>query len=380
MAAAGLVSLASLVRPGDEVSIIDEKVSGPVGDIEADVVGLSFKSMYARRAYRLADRLRARGIKVVAGGVHVSSCVEEAAAHVDVVVTGEGEGVWRTVLHDLERGKHHPVYHASMLRQPLDRLPPQPAHLLATERYMVHALQTARGCSFTCEFCPTRSIFGDGYRLRDLDAVVADAERFVAADPRPVFFTENVFGAGHRPFVDALTRRLSERHIEFAAICDWFVVNRPLVEVMARNGIGLVGINMTGRDEPKEEAAIAAFHEAGIPIWGYFMFGFEEDDPGVFEGAVAKVRRYDVRCVTPTVLAPYPGTPMAQRLEHEGRIFDHDTDLLDQHHVVFEPKNMSPDELRQGYEYVCRELEPLLSFDRAIEALRDRGRSRAAGA
>jgi radical SAM superfamily enzyme YgiQ (UPF0313 family) len=212
-------------------------------------------------------------------------------------------------------------------------------------------------------------LFGDSYRLRDPDAVLADVARFRAREDRPIFFTENVFGAGHLKYLDRVTAGVAASGSPFAAICDWQITTPPMIRLLARNGLGLVGINMTGRDEPQEEAALQAFHSAGIPIWGYLMFGFEEDLPDVFERAVRKARRYDMVSVSPTVLAPFPGTPMAARLEREGRIFERDTDLLDQHHVVFEPKNMSPDELFHGYEYFCQEMKDLLPFHHVIDSI-----------
>lgn len=368
---AGMVAIASLCRPHDEVSIHDEKVEGPfpVEDVQADLVGLTYKSMFANRAHRIADRLRARGIKVVLGGVHASAQSEEASKHADVVVVGEGEGVWPIVLEDIERGDHKPIYRAGKNPTPLDTQPPQRGDLLRHDGYMVHSLQSARGCSFSCEFCPTRALFGDKYRLRALDAVVGDVQRFVAREDKPIFFTENVFGAGHLPFVEAVTSSVQRLGIKYAAICDWQITTPMMIRILAKNGLGLVGINMTGRQEPEEEEALKAFHAAGIPIWGYIMFGFEEDTPDVFQGAIDKIRRYDIVCVSPTVLAPYPGTPMAARLAKENRIFNHDTDLLDQHHVVFHPKNMTATDLEQGYQYVRSEISHLLRFEHAIDAI-----------
>lgn len=367
---AGMVAIASLCRPHDEVVIHDEKVSGPVPlDLQADLIGFTYKTLFAKRAHRLASHFRDRGITVVLGGVHASAVPQEAAKYANIVVVGEGEGVWPTVLDDIEKGQAKPLYRATNPPVRLDTQPPQRGDLLEQGKYQAHALQSARGCSFSCEFCPTRSLFGDSYRLRAVDAVLGDVARFRAREDRPIFFTENVFGAGHLKYLDAVTGGVMRMEAPFAAICDWQITTPAMIKLLARNGLGLVGINMTGRDEAQEEAALTAFHDAGIPIWGYLMFGFEEDLPDVFERAIQKARRFDMVSVSPTVLAPYPGTPMAARLEREGRIFDHDTDLLDQHHVVFHPKNMSADELFAGYEYFCREMADLLPFSRAIEAI-----------
>jgi len=368
MPTVGVVSIISQCRPHDEVTFVDEKVAPLPESFEADVVALSFKTMDCRRAYLLADRLRTQGVTVVLGGIHVSLVPEEAQAHGDVVVVGEGEALWAQILDDIEAGKHQPVYRAHRLTA-LEQLPPQRIDVIEHAKYMVHGLQSARGCSFGCEFCPTQSIFGSGYRLRDVDAIVAEVEALRRLEDKPVFFTENVFGAGDLDFIARLTRALKERSIKYGAICDWFMLKEETVQLLAEGGCGLVCVNTTGREEPKEIAALDAFHNVGIPIWGYFMFGFEEDTPDVFERAIDRVRKYDIVTATMTVLTPFPGTPMAARLTAEGRVFRHDLDLYDHCHVHFEPKQMSAETLERGYDHVCTELSDRLSFCNAVEAV-----------
>src|SRR3954468_8572391 len=65
---------------------------------DADLVAISTFSAQVFEAYAIADRLRARGVKVAMGGLHVSVCADEAAAHADYIIIGEGENVWPTVV------------------------------------------------------------------------------------------------------------------------------------------------------------------------------------------------------------------------------------------------------------------------------------------
>jgi len=375
MPSSGLVSIASLSRPHDEVEIIDEKVEGPVDPetLTADVVGLSFKSMYSERAYALADRLRARGMKVVLGGVHVTNVPAEAALHADVVCVGEGETLWRPILDDLEAGKARPTYTAPMSpRGPLSTLPWQRFELLKNDRYLVHAVQSARGCSFDCEFCPTRLMFGSTYRQRNIDSLVAEVEHLLKLDDKPVFFTENVFGAGELRYVEELTGRLNGLGARYGCIVDWVMVRPELMQLLARNGCKLVCINLTGRRTPEELAAVKAISDAGMEIWGYIMFGFEEDTPDVFQGAVNTVNEFGIRCTTLTVLSPYPGTPMGKRLDRENRITSRDMSLYDQCNVVHQPAQMTFDQLQQGYDYVASELGGRTDFIHAARGMGSR--------
>src|SRR5580700_5668318 len=118
------IHLAALTPAGHEVEVIHEQLRAVPVDREVDLVALSFFSGFARSAYALADRYRALGVTVVAGGPHASYWVEEALQHVDAVVTGEAEEVWPRLLRDFQGGFLDPVYKgspASMLGLPTPR-------------------------------------------------------------------------------------------------------------------------------------------------------------------------------------------------------------------------------------------------------------------
>src|SRR4030042_227994 len=88
-----LATLAALTPPDIDVGFSDDQVH-PIdlnnGFQGADLVGLSVMSKTAYRAYQIADACREKGIKVVLGGIHPTILPEEASAHADVVVVGEG--------------------------------------------------------------------------------------------------------------------------------------------------------------------------------------------------------------------------------------------------------------------------------------------------
>lgn len=64
----------------------------------------------SERAYQIADRFRARGKKVVLGGVHPTILPEEAREHADAVVIGEAERIWPELLLDAENQKLQAYY------------------------------------------------------------------------------------------------------------------------------------------------------------------------------------------------------------------------------------------------------------------------------
>src|SRR6187200_3649030 len=87
----GLVTLASYFRDDDTVTIVDEHVEPLRMDDEPDLVIIQVYITNAYRAYRIADRYRARGVFVALGGLHVTSLPAEAAPHADAIFIGPGE-------------------------------------------------------------------------------------------------------------------------------------------------------------------------------------------------------------------------------------------------------------------------------------------------
>jgi radical SAM superfamily enzyme YgiQ (UPF0313 family) len=90
-----VLNVAASAPPYVESRIVDENIE-PI-DFEsitrdADVVGISFMTFNAPRAYLIADRLRLSGKTVIFGGYHPTLNPEEAAGHCDAVCVGDAEG------------------------------------------------------------------------------------------------------------------------------------------------------------------------------------------------------------------------------------------------------------------------------------------------
>lgn len=75
-----------------------------------EVVGITVHLTFSQRAYALADWYRARGSKVILGGLHVISCPGEAAPHADALAIGDGVQLWPRIIADIERGTLQPIY------------------------------------------------------------------------------------------------------------------------------------------------------------------------------------------------------------------------------------------------------------------------------
>ncbi len=100
----------------------------------------------------------------------------------------------------------------------------------------------------------------------------------------------------------------------------------------------------------------------GILVFGLFIFGFDHDDPSVFdETAQFNIDAgYDMSAYS--VMTPYPGTLTWYQMEKAGRVVSYDWDKYDQGHIVFRPENLTPEQLREGHMHAYRKFYSLSSM------------------
>ncbi len=364
-----LTSIAAATPAGWRVRCWDENLlqGPPPADPMPEVVGITAHLTFARRAYELAAWYRARGARVVLGGLHVHSCEEEAAPHADAISVGDGVQTWPAILGDVERGRLQPRYEAGFDRDyDLDPVPRrdllQPGAFLTTASVIA-----TRGCHNRCAFCylATKGVRLP-YRVRDPRDIV----RQIADSGEPyAVFLDNNLGA-RRDYLRSLCNALRPLNKIWSAAVTLDVTDEPaLVGEMARSGCAGVFIGFeTLTDEnlanarkrtPRAEdygRRVRLFHDHGIQVNGSFVVGFDGDRRDTFTALAQWIEANRLECATFHILTPYPGTPLFAQLEAEGRLLHRNWDLYDTAHVVFRPKHLTPEELMLGYDWLYRRL------------------------
>ncbi|HET9956836.1 MAG TPA: radical SAM protein [Polyangiaceae bacterium] len=360
----GLGVLAALTPPEDEVIYTDDLVR-PF-DLERDIkdvdlVGISVDSKTARRSYAIASEYRRRGVKVVLGGIHPTALPEEAANFADAVVLSEAENLWPQVVADAKRGALQRIYSG-----PLPDLAGKPnarRDLFRSKKYIpFQVVQTMRGCPYPCEFCSVSTANGTTMRFRPVDEVLNELR---SLGKLVMFADDNVMI--HRKYSGELFTRMAELNKHWIGQCSLAAVKRiENIRLMAQSGckalfIGFESIDdktlqHTGKrqNRPSEyREVLDMLHDHGISTWGSFVFGFDTDDPEVFDRTVEFGIEMRLTMALYAILTPYPGTKLYKRLLAEGRLTDPRWWLRENHDQgspYFIPTRMSREALREGWQ------------------------------
>jgi len=332
-----------------------------------EAVGISVHLTFAQRAYQVARWYRARGSKVILGGLHIQSCPDEAAPHADAIALGDGVQLWPEILKDIERGTLRRRYQATYARAyQLDPLPRR--DLLPRDSFLTTTgLIATRGCHNRCGFCYLAT---DGLRMPYRNRDTEDIRRQFEADDQPyaVFIDNNL---GSKPdYLRALCRALRPLEKIWSAAVTLDVTDEPgLVREMALAGctgvfIGfetLTDANLAHarKRSPRAEdyaRRVTFLHDHGIQVNGSFVVGFDGDRKDTFVEMADWIEANRLECATFHILTPYPGTPLFRQLEAERRLLHRDWDKYDTAHVVFRPRHMTPEELLLGYDWLYRRL------------------------
>ena len=363
-----LTTLAALAPPELDIdfTLCDEGIADISPDLDADLVGLTVITGSSMRAYELARHYRARGSAVVLGGPHVTLVPQEAQQHADAICVGYAEETWPQLLRDFAHGRMRPRYDQGH-GFALTNLPFTRRELLDRQHYLTQAVfEATRACAHDCEFCVVPTAWGRKQFQKPVGHVVEDIRR--VGKRRIIFIDLNLIS--DRAYAAELFTALIPLNIRWFGLATSLIGrDRALMELTARSGCAglLIGfesicdsslgdIRKRFNDPTLYRALIGDLHALGISIQGCFVFGHDHDTTDVFDETVQFVIDAAIDLPRFAILTPFPGTPLHQRLDREGRILTKNWELYDGQHVVFRPAGMTPRELQVGHEKAWRDV------------------------
>ncbi len=355
-----LLTIAALTPACHHVTIEDENVERVNLSDRPDLVGVSVKVDTAPRSWTIAAAYRKKGVPVVLGGIHATACPEENAPHADAVVVGEAETLWAEVLRDAERKSLKRIYRSET--PPDLSLTPIPRwELIAGKNYLyTNTLTVGKGCPWRCSFCYNSSQnLPKIYRMKPIRSVIKEVE---SLGHRHIMFIDDNFIANPAFAHELLTALMPLDLIWHTAVSADICAHDDILDLMAESGcqslfIGFETLNAANLLKARKgqnhvgdyERIIAKIHNRGMMVNASVVFGFDDDQPRVFDETTDWLIERKVETMTAHILTPYPGTALHAKLLEEKRIFDHDLTHYNTSQVVFRPKGMTVEELEAGY-------------------------------
>ncbi len=358
-----------------DTSDVTSKLTAVDSDVTFNLVAISSYSAQIDEAYELAQRYRARGIPVVMGGPHVTALPHEAQKYCTSVVVGEGEPVWLDVLEDTENDRLKLIYDARKLDYSLADAPMPAFELLDISKYNRLTVQTSRGCPHNCEFCAGSRLICNRYKQKPVKKVLAEIDHICEIWPHPFieFADDNSFV--DKAYWKELLPDLRKRKIKWFTETDLSVAeDHELLNMMRDSGCAQV---LIGLESPTEEPlhgleqntnwkqerfaeyreAIRTIQSHGITVNGCFITGLDGQTAEVFDQIYNFVRDAELYEVQITILTPFPGTALYERLKKANRLIEPTNwkmcTLFD---LNFRPQDMTGEELRTGFQYLAMKL------------------------
>ena len=372
--------LQALTPAGHEVLLIDgnaqpmdeTEIAQYVRDQKIELVGIGAMTRMIAKAYRIADAIRATGVRVVMGGPHVTELADEALGrdggprHADAVALGEADDTWPRIVEDAVRGElkeiYAPVDEAGKESKPAlknypeipwDKIDLKQFNLLPKVFYpllkgvgegwgtfRIVPVESGRGCPYGCEFCTVTGFFGDSIRFRTNESVVNELLLLKARARKErgqiaVFFIDDNFAINVKR-----TKSLLRDIIAAKAQVHWvaqisanLLRDEELCDLIAASGgkwvfIGMESIDPAnlkdvnkGFNKPGEYAAVLErLAKRNVYAITSFIFGMDNDTTGVAERTLEQVRTWPPGLPIFGLLTPLPATPLYKRLEAAGRL------------------------------------------------------------
>ena len=365
----GLAYLASVLRDGHDVKVLDASILGyslnnvkrELKGFYPDVVGITSVTPSIYQAYQVAKIAKdvREDCKVIVGGPHATFLPDQTlreCRYIDIIVRGEGEETIRELVEAFEEGEWARVRGITFRKgnhiisneprpfiKDIDEIPFPSWDLLPMDKYQFYGqryatMLTSRGCPFNCSFCASSRLFGGFWRGRNPENVVEE-----------IRILHEKFGIKNIEFIDD-TFTLDQKRTE--RICDEIVregldiswgassrvdtLSRGLVEKMRNAGCWILFLGIEsgcqkildaiGKRINIEQArkAVKIVKEAGIQVLGSFIIGFLQDTIETVNETIRFAKTLNLDYAEFSVLTPYPGTPIYEHAKKNNLLLTED--------------------------------------------------------
>ncbi len=339
----GLLTVAAMLPPTWEKRVVDLNVT-TLEDQDlawADVVLISAMSVQKKSAREIIDRCHGFDVKIIAGGMLFTSEYDE---YTDVhhLVLGEAEKSLQPFLDDFEKGTVQHIYDAEEFPD-LSSTPIPAWDLIDLDDYVSMSIQLSRGCPFNCDFCTVTMLYGNQWRKKATEQIIAELNALYDRGWRAgVFFVDDNFTVNRKHLTTDLLPALidwrrGKKGLEFCTQSTINLADDPsLMSMMTLAGFNQVFVGIeTTEEESLEECNksqnkqrelmedVKRLHRAGLQVQAGFIVGFDNDTPDTFHRLIEFIQGSGIMTAIVGMLQAPAGTVLYDKLEKEGRVLGH---------------------------------------------------------
>lgn len=317
--------------------------------------------------------------KMVLGGYHPTFCAAEVLKETDAdfVIKGEGEKAMLQMITALEeKGKLSKVMNLSYRKGkrivhnemgPLvdvDELP-FPAREKIDMPFPL--IIESRGCPYACTFCCVRSFYGRVWRPRKIEGFIAElALMKEKLHYKRIYINADNFLVNPRR-VEAICKAIIEHGLDdisydSAGRIDVMAKYPKLLDLMVEAGWRSINFGLESgiqeildksynkRTTLEQARKISKeLQDKDIHMGWTFIIGSgdEYDSEEYIEKSIDFLLSVPYDAVGLTILTPFPGTALFQKLQMENRILTYNWSLYDLMHCVYKPLHISPKRMEE---------------------------------
>lgn len=360
-----LLTIAKMFYQEHKVILENENIEEINYSEQVDIVGITVTVDVMPRAIEIAGKFKKIGIPVVAGGIHITAYPESSIPYFDAVCVGMAESTWPQIIEDLKNHSLKRIYRCKDGIRGEEIVSPAYNFIDRSKYLFTNIVSTSRGCPFQCDFCYNSC---EAYKKLYINRPIPDViEDIKCLRTKHIMFIDDNF-IGNPQWTKEFLKAIQPLKLKWNAAVSANIGAMPdLLDEMKETGcqslfIGFESLNNGAvnnvhkkqNNTGKYEALVDEIHKRGIMINASFVFGLDGDDCTSFQTTLDWIVRNRIETVTSHILTPYPGTAVYEQFVRQGRIIENDLSKYNTANVVFQPKNMTPEELYHGYLWIYK--------------------------
>lgn len=361
------------------LNVPPDRIAEIIAPLHPDLVGLTATTATISKAFQYIKKIRDAVPEsfIFIGGPHVTFLPAETLAdcrELDAVVIGEGEETVVELVRSFSTTDPHwpdpiqgiayrrkdgdmvriMVTPARPLIQDLDTLPFPARHLVPFNEYKLFNREaaigymiTSRGCTFACNYCSSSHLMGRKFRARSPKNVVDEVEELaVVYHVDTIEFLDDNFLLDRSRALN-IAREIRSRGLDISFVASSRVngVNHDLLRELKQAGLSTIYYGVESGSMrtlylmnkritlSMAEHAVRIAKDCGISVLTSFILGYPGETYEDMDATIRFAISLDPDYAQFTILTPYPGTPIFQKLKEANLLATEEWDR----YTVLEP-------------------------------------------